>query len=366
MLRNMFPLMLVLMQISSTQATTIHHQKVVRIDAPSSAIKSKITHFEVAPGIGAATVALDASVAGKLIHVFPVRDLGTMDEKMKSDPNYPFKQVNVPLFPLTNRLMPANYTSAMKLKKGDEFTAEVEGIKVKMPLNNVAAVSGAIPHHLHGLVFDQEAKKTDLVQNTSTAKVISTFEHFFRNFWTADARLTVEQSIEKGVFHYQLTAVNTGTTAMPVGFGSHPYFQMPSGSATGVKLRIPATQLADIDNLSNVMDDPVDTRDHLGDVAHTVTVGDLDAHDPGVRGHTEERRAGRADRGFHAGVVAGDDARKVGAVPVAVQIPRRVGLTVERQVRSRDELSRGVKAGHRRDARVDEGHVDASAGGGGP
>jgi aldose 1-epimerase len=212
-----------------------------------------ITHFAFAPGIGAATIALDATVNGKLVNVFANHDLTEFSVSLAKDANASFKNFNVPLFPLTNRLLPATNSQVKPLALGQEFRTPVAGIEVKMPLNNMGHLPGAIPHHLHGLAYlakSTEVKKEKLADGE---KASTHFQNFFHGQWAGNADLDVVQSIQSGEFHYELRAQNTSKVSLPVAFGSHPYFQIPSGHPGQVTLKIPAHRLAQIDNLDNVL-----------------------------------------------------------------------------------------------------------------
>lgn len=211
-----------------------------------------MVHYAFSPDLGGATVALDAVVKGKRIHVFADRDLTHFNVLYAKDSNAPFKQFNVPLFPLTNRLLPKNYTAKTETKVGTDFLADVEKISVKMPTNNVSAVTGSIAHHLHGLSFDAKAAKVVETKSDGGEQSLIELSDFFKGYWTSNANLQITQSIQNGEFHYKMTAKNIGQSPMPVGFGSHPYFQIPSGHASAITLKIPAHRLADIDNLDNV------------------------------------------------------------------------------------------------------------------
>ncbi len=247
-----FAHMLLNMKTSDSKLASIREHAVQNLKVAPFSVAA-MTSFSIAPGIGASTVALEAKVNGKTYAVFPARDLNSVDEKMKRDANYPFKQFNTPLFPMSNRLLPSPSTSNLALKLGQDLSAQIEGIEVKMPLNHQASQEDAIPHHLHGLVYDQAAQKVEVISDRDSIKAVSEFDQFLRNYWTGQAKLRIEQSIEKGIFHYRMRAQNTGTQAMPVGFGSHPYFQIPSGNPSSFQMRIPAQELADIDNLQNVL-----------------------------------------------------------------------------------------------------------------
>ena len=224
----------------------INHQKVLTLSADS---KNKMPHMSllsVAPGIGAATVALRAVIQGETVSVFAERDLSHFDEQMKADPNFSFKQVNVPLFPMSNRLRP---NDGKGLKLGDAFQAKVLGVEVKMRLNNQSSQPGAIPHHLHGLTYARPSDHAALEKD----RIVAEFKDFFGGLWTGKADLRIEQSLKGGQFHYSAQAQNTGQTPLPVGFGSHPYFQIPSGDASALRVQIPAQSIAEIDNLDNVL-----------------------------------------------------------------------------------------------------------------
>ena len=112
-----------------------------------------------------------------------------------------------------------------------------------------------------------------------------------------------------------------------------------------------------------VLNHPVDAGDHLRHVAGAGHVADLDRDQAGIRGDTQEARGvsgiGTGDGGL---VTAGDDARHVGAVAVAVQVGEIPRLGVEGDVRAIDHLARRGQALHRCDPGVDQGDVHPLAG----
>lgn len=211
-----------------------------------------ISEFEFVPGIGASTSALRARVRGRAIAVFPERDPAELEAGLRSDPNFAFKKLNTPLFPNTNRLLPDRRHASHAL--GRKFKARVAGIPVRMPFNHRGSQPGAIPHQLHGLLFKAPARETVFPNEPSGGAFASTtFEDFFGGDWVGSARVTIEQSIEEGAFVYRMIAQNTGGVGMPVGFGTHPYFQMPGGDPARIELVIPSTRYAEIDNYDNVL-----------------------------------------------------------------------------------------------------------------
>jgi len=103
-----------------------------------------------------------------------------------------------------------------------------------------------------------------------------------------------------------------------------------------------------------VLDDPVDRRDHLGDVDTAVGHANLERDDACVGGY-----AAVAPR---LAVVAGDQPGHERPVAVRVEVLQTRILGFEGEVRSVDHLAGGVEARYGRDACVDDCDVDAVAG----
>ncbi|MBC7386089.1 MAG: hypothetical protein H7301_08020 [Cryobacterium sp.] len=216
-------------------------------------LKPVMTEFSVAPGLGGATLSLKARFNGEEIQVFPERNIAEFNSAFAQDPNAPFKYFNTPLFPLTNRLLPKNFSSATSLKLGESFQADVEGISVRMVANNKNPAVGSIAHHLHGLLFSEATNDVDF-QAGEKSTIRSRYRNFFRGNWVGEAEVKVEQGIfADGVFHYQIKAKNNGKGSIPMGFGSHSYFSFPGGRPEKIRLIIPAKRTAVIDNLENVL-----------------------------------------------------------------------------------------------------------------
>src|SRR5580692_4981567 len=49
-----------------------------------------------------------------------------------------------------------------------------------------------------------------------------------------------------------IVAKNVGNEAEPIAIGWHPYFSLPSGDRTQVRIHIPGSDLAEVDNYDNV------------------------------------------------------------------------------------------------------------------
>ncbi len=103
--------------------------------------------------------------------------------------------------------------------------------------------------------------------------------------------------------------------------------------------------------LIDVIDHPVDAGDQVRREHRAIAAGHLDRHDARIGGDAAE--SGVA-------VVAGDDAGEVGAVSEGVDARRRGIGCLGGEVDGDDDLV--LQRGHRCDAGVDDGDVDALAG----
>jgi len=70
--------------------------------------------------------------------------------------------------------------------------------------------------------------------------------------WFSKSDLVITISLTADAVDATVTAKNVGTQAEPVSIGWHPYFNFPSGDRTQVRLQIPASMLARVDNYDNV------------------------------------------------------------------------------------------------------------------
>jgi galactose mutarotase-like enzyme len=149
------------------------------------------------------------------------------------------------LFGLANRL------TGRQVQPG-VIEAEVLGCKVSAPLNHGLG-PGQKPHHLHGFAFDKTTKISEFEDHQGIHLRAEFSDHFYHPYWTGNARLTTTHSLQNGSYTFQMQVKNAGSTPVPMGAGSHPYFRAPSGDFSAVKLWIPGRQLVEIDDYTNVL-----------------------------------------------------------------------------------------------------------------
>jgi aldose 1-epimerase len=112
-------------------------------------------------------------------------------------------------------------------------------------------------HAIHGFVLNRpwmivsaEASVDGGASVTSSIEARS-FPEVLRQY-PFPFRLTVTYTLKDGDLGMTAKAENTGSTAMPMGFGVHPYFPLPLGARgqrADCRLQIPATQYWELEEL---------------------------------------------------------------------------------------------------------------------
>ncbi len=149
------------------------------------------------------------------------------------------------LYPITNRVRGDS--------SGEGFVAAVVSrMMVKMPVNNKAAIAGAIPHHLHGLVYGQSAVNVNVKIAANAALVCGDFL-VGETLWTGLTKVTTTNEISAQGVCYSMNVKNLGATPVPVGAGAHPYFSSPDSEPDSIKIFVPAKKILRINNLSDVL-----------------------------------------------------------------------------------------------------------------
>jgi aldose 1-epimerase len=226
----------------------------VKIERPLPPSRtSGLTSIEFDPAAGAGTAALRGKVAGRDVSVFPDFDPDRFAAAYARNPNRAFQVLGAPLFPLANRLRdPACECEVDPDAYRPVGRATVLGVEVRFPLNQRTGGAGSPAHLLHGSLFRRRpsASRTD-VSETATVYTAE-FAPAPTGDWSAAAAVTLTQALRDGHAEFGLEAKNTGATPMPVGFGHHPYFHLPSGDVKAARLRIPGRRVAEIDGLANV------------------------------------------------------------------------------------------------------------------
>jgi galactose mutarotase-like enzyme len=198
------------------------------------ATKPEFTSVTVLPGRGLMLQQVTANFPGKgevdVLASPSLADSATMlNDKDTANGDLSYRLGAAFLFPYPNRIR--GKLSA----DGKTITTEWHGKTITLPANSIGKNAGAERHAMHGLILKTPVQDLKVVR-------------------TADGG-TISGVIHGGDFNgldASIVAHNVGTEPEPVGIGWHPYFNLPSGDRTQVRLHIPGSELAKVDNYDNV------------------------------------------------------------------------------------------------------------------
>lgn len=151
------------------------------------------------------------------------------------------------LFPYPNRIR--GKLSA----DGKTLTTEWKGHTITLPANNIGTKPGAERHAMHGLIL--KAKVEDLkVDKTAGGGTVTGVIHGgdFNGHWLSKTDLILKISLTAEAVDVSIVAHNVGDASEPVAIAWHPYFNLPSGDRKQVRLHVPGSALAEVDNYDNV------------------------------------------------------------------------------------------------------------------
>lgn len=151
------------------------------------------------------------------------------------------------LFPYPNRIR--GKLSA----DGKTLTTEWHDKAINLPANSIGKNAGAERHAMHGLILKTPVQDLKVV-HTADGGTISGVIHGgdFNGHWLSKTDLVIRVTLSANGLDASIVAHNVGTEPEPVGIGWHPYFNLPSGDRKQVRLHIPGSELAKVDNYDNV------------------------------------------------------------------------------------------------------------------
>ncbi len=262
--------------MASTRAqsvTEIGGQKIVTIKRKAvSTTKPEFTSVTVLPGRAMELLQITANFPGKgEVDVLASPDVATAKDMLdvKDTPNgdLAYRLGSVFLVPYPNRIR--GKLSA----DGKTLTTEWNGKPITLPANNIGTKPEAERHAMHGLIL--KSKTDDVkVTKTPTGEQVTGIIHAgdFGGHWPSKTDLNITISLSADSIDATVVAHNVGGEAEPMSIGWHPYFNLPSGDRTQVRIHIPGSQLAEIDGYDNVfptgklkpVDGQFDLRDPKG------------------------------------------------------------------------------------------------------
>ena len=203
------------------------------------------------PGRGMNTFQITAYLPGKgeipLLASPPLAQAADILNGDDATGNKSFSLGGAFLVPFANRI-----TDTLSPDK-KTVTATWHGRTVTLVANWKGKLSGAIEHAMHGLIL---SSSTDDVQNVATADggTISGIIHAgdFGGHWFSKNDVSVSTTLSGKAVEETVTVKNIGDQPEPVGIAWHPYFAIPSGDRTQVRLHIPSQTRAEVNNYDDV------------------------------------------------------------------------------------------------------------------
>ena len=243
-----------LLILGQAQAVTeIGGQKIVTLTrTAASTTRPEFTGITLAPGRGMEILQITANFPGKgNVDVLASPDLANAKKMLDVDDdsfgNLGYRLGAAFLVPYPNRIR--GKLSA----DGKTLTTEWKGHTITLPANNIGKLPGAERHAMHGLILQaktDDVKVVDIPGGQEVTGVIHGGD--FGGHWLSKTDLIFTIRLTAEAVDASIVARNVGNEAEPIAIAWHPYFNLPSGDRTQVKVHIPGTTVAEVDNYDNV------------------------------------------------------------------------------------------------------------------
>jgi galactose mutarotase-like enzyme len=233
--------------------TEIGGEKVVTITrTPVSTTKPEFTSVTIAPGRGMEILQITANFPGKgNVNVLASPDLAgakkmlDVDDDANGDLGYRLGAAF--LVPYPNRIR--GKLSA----DGTTLTTEWQGHTITLPANNIGKLPTAERHAMHGLILKAKTDDVKVSNGTGGGEVTGVIHAGdFGGHWLSKTDLVVTIRLTAEDVDATIEAKNVGSEEEPIAIAWHPYFNLPSGDRTQVRVHIPASTIAEVDGYDNV------------------------------------------------------------------------------------------------------------------
>ncbi len=106
---------------------------------------------------------------------------------------------------------------------------------------------------MHGLILKAKTEDVKIAKISDGEKVTGTIHAGdFGGHWLSKTDLDITITLTADSVDAIVVARNVGQEAEPIAIGWHPYFNLPSGDRTQVRIHIPGENYAHVDSYDNV------------------------------------------------------------------------------------------------------------------
>jgi aldose 1-epimerase len=220
--------------------------------ASSGGSKPEFLSVTLLPGRGMNMFQVTAAIPGKgeipLLHSPSVADAASQLTGTGRDQlgNASFSFGGAFLIPYPNRII------GEPSSDGKSVITQWRGHTLALPANFPSKQPGGRVVAIHGLIT--ESKVEDLqTQTTPDGQTVTGVIHAgdFGGHWLSDTDLNLTIALTGDAVDATITARNVGKELEPISIGWHPYFQIPSGHRAQVRLHVPASMMAVVNNYSD-------------------------------------------------------------------------------------------------------------------
>jgi galactose mutarotase-like enzyme len=219
---------------------------------PVSTTRPEFTSVTLMPGRGMELLSITANFPGKgnvdVLYTHPADQA----EQMLDQHDTPFGDLGYRLgaaflFPYPNRII------GKLSPDGKTVTTSWNGRDITLPANNSGPPPNGIRHAMHGLILKAKAegiRVSDMPGGQQVTGVIHCGD--FNGQWFSKTDLVITITLTAEAVDATVVAHNVGSKDEPVSIGWHPYFTLPSGDRTQVRVQIPGSMRALVNDYGNV------------------------------------------------------------------------------------------------------------------
>lgn len=234
--------------------------------------RSQLLEAILLPGRGMSLLHLKGYVPGKgemgLIDASPLAEAKRiLDEQDDEWGNKVFHMGGAILLPFANRI------TGKLSSDGKKILAAVAGKFVELPANWRGKNPGAQVVSIHGLLMRAQFENVKQHDGANKSRVAANFHAGdFGGHWPSRTDVRVEAVLQDTAFEMHIETENVGDEILPMSVAYHPGFIFPSGQREQIKLHIPATKRALVNNYDDVL--PTGKIENVKGTAYDFTAPD--------------------------------------------------------------------------------------------